>query len=1058
MIGKKKTRPTKTSTRSNGAQITYVVPVDEIMENYLYDTLESEDGAIVETAKGWVDGFGHTPLQCVKDLVNLILKSSGCEVEIPIHEIEEPDTAPATLNQLQSQAHKHIPFDYPLISKDKKFKAVKSHFPEFFSKLIQVAHSSSVLYENDDLLGHIRTWIVAMSSMGLRAIRHTTTVALLAMMRELCRLRAELQSSIATQERNNSNSKKNKKRGGDGASKESQEKAKKMDKIIDDFYNQVFMHRSKDVDSRIRKDCWKFLGYATRTYREKYFNSASLNRFSYALSDPDHSVRLEAIYAIQNLHSADVEAPLRTFIARYMSRLVSIAVNDSDLSVRRAVLDLLLDISSNDETSISEEEMKSIILLIFDSDARIKLDAAKFFVHHVTELAHENVQSLSTTLSKHRIDETWVQYKVMASELNRLVQTENGDNSHANTGRAIVERPLDELRHLFEMAPPVNRIVSVSKAIKEASLTEFNEEWAWDSLAVYLRYDFSSISNRRDREKISSELQLDDESEKLVLLDVLHGFINHWTEGYDSSSKTNKKGSRKTKTEVETEVLDIEHAQSELVQEVPKLLEEFKSSSSSCAEDAMVKVIQIACLIDQNTYLYPNRETEQIELLKEIVKQYETQTSLNLLTECCRFFSKALKIKEFEETVKDELDRFLALARGELIHLLKNASSESDIPTATLTPILTRFEYLSYLVDTTRLLEEPIDGSVRDTLSNRLLDSVDKVMKNKLTDRYLGVISGLFRSYVLWKLYIFLTEVPSSTSSEDYDAETFNSILEHVQNVSMIPSGSLSKGNHRHLKTTTDRSFDQEFYTIVNCNLLDMFTAIQSLEKQVRPGSYGSKVLGNVDVELTIESKKDIMLLFILKEREYLKETDNISRTRENKVDKLVLQHDSRHNELNDEDDDNESVDLDLESDGESEAENNDNNNNDNDENPQVHNSRLLILDFDLCKLAAKIALSGILNIIGDDFIERLKLNSNLLSPKFQRAVINTVIDPKGDQQKKSSKRKRKNNESVNDNNNNILDEINNNDHILNNEHNAESQQNQDEEMEDLDIPSDPEN
>jgi cohesin complex subunit SA-1/2 len=964
-------KPRQKKTGTTRAQQVYVVPVDEVMDNYLYDTLESEDGAIVETAKSWIEGFGQTPLQCVKDLVNLVLKASGCEVEIPLHEIEEPDSAPTTLNQLQSQAHKHIPIDYPIVSKDKKFKGFRNRFTEFFSKLLQVSHSSSVLYEDDTLLGHIRTWIVAMSSMGLRAIRHTTTVALLAMMMELCRLRAELQSSISTQERS-------KKRANAKATKESQERAKKMDKIIDDFYNQVFMHRSKDVDPKIRKDCWKFLGYATRTYRGKYLNSTSLNRFSHALSDPDHNVRLEAIHAIQKLEGPNVEAPLRTFTARFMSRFIKMAVHDSELSVRRALIDLLLEISSNDETSISEDEMKSIISLIFDPDSKIRLGAAKFFVLYVTE--NQELQDLSTILSKNSLDESWIHFKMLASELKLLAESENDgeDNGSAK------DKPLDELRHLFEMSPPTNRIVSVAKSIKEASLAELSTEWSWTSLAEYLRYDLSSISNRKDRQSLGN-LQLDD-SEKLILLDVLHGFINHWVEGPDLASQAKTKRVRKTKAEIETEMLDVEHAQSQLVEEVPKLLEEFKSSP-----DAMVKVIRIACLIDHNTYLNPNRETEQNELVKDIIKQYETHSSLDILTECARFFTQALKVKEFEETIKDELDRYLSLAKGDMVHLLQSES----FTTEPITPILTRFEYLSYLVDTTKQIDDPINGSARETLGTLLLGSVEKALEIDITDNYLQVLSGVFRCYMLWKLYVFLTEAPSSVNSEEYDAEFFNSILDKIQNAAMIPGGVL-KGQDK----TPESSFKEAFYTAIKSNVLDMFNALQSLDKQVSPDSYGSKVLKNVDVELTMESKKDIMLMFIIKEREYLREAGTIGRAREDKVDKLVLEHDARF--INDQGEENDSGDeLDLESDDENEP----NGNDEDEENLEIHNSRLLLLDFDLCKLAGKIALAGIVGVIGEDFVKRLKLNSQLLSSKYQRVVINTVVDPKP--QTNSKKRRR---------------------------------------------------
>lgn len=60
-----------------------------------------------EVAINWLKAFEEDNAIALKDLVNLILRSAGCEQEVTIDDINDPDNAPNKLNDMQDE-ERHV--------------------------------------------------------------------------------------------------------------------------------------------------------------------------------------------------------------------------------------------------------------------------------------------------------------------------------------------------------------------------------------------------------------------------------------------------------------------------------------------------------------------------------------------------------------------------------------------------------------------------------------------------------------------------------------------------------------------------------------------------------------------------------------------------------------------------------------------------------------------------------------------------------------------------------------------------------------------------------------
>ena len=141
-------------------------------------------------AADWMTRYEQHQANAVRDLINFALKCTGCNLQVDLHDIEDPDNASSKLTDLQDEYHALKITDYPLISRSKENHSFRSVMTGFFQTLISTAHTAGVLYNDEALIENILVWITSMSSAAVRPFRHTATVIALSFCSTMCTLAA----------------------------------------------------------------------------------------------------------------------------------------------------------------------------------------------------------------------------------------------------------------------------------------------------------------------------------------------------------------------------------------------------------------------------------------------------------------------------------------------------------------------------------------------------------------------------------------------------------------------------------------------------------------------------------------------------------------------------------------------------------------------------------------------------------------------------------------------------------------------------------------------------
>lgn len=147
----------------------------------------------------------------------------------------------------------------------------------------------------------------------------------------------------------------------------------------------VFVHRYRDLDPNIRAECVRAMGLWFSKYPAHFLDGAYLRYVGWVLSDSNTHVRLEAVKAL-SLAYAQTEfigiGALQHFTERFKPRLVEMAIGDTELPVRIAVVQVLQAIDGHG--LLEDEQRVQLCLLVFDEEPKMRR-AVSGFVRGVWE-------------------------------------------------------------------------------------------------------------------------------------------------------------------------------------------------------------------------------------------------------------------------------------------------------------------------------------------------------------------------------------------------------------------------------------------------------------------------------------------------------------------------------------------------------------------------------------------------------------------------------------------------------------------------------------------------
>lgn len=665
-------------------------------------------------AAEWLTQYQESQTTAMRDLINLVLRSTGTELDITTADIEDVDHIARRLEDIQDQYASQGISEYPLISKSPKFRSFQSALEGFFVALMQTLHHASVLYNDKVLYENLQSWLSSMSSSSCRPFRHTATVVALSNMNALCDLARELITSVSTSRKQFENEKKKKTVNQGrldaikGSIQENEAKLELVDDLLKDGVNIIFVNRYRDVDPRIRAESIAALGRWMRSYREYFFEGQFLRYCGWIISDSDVHTRSVALRQLLSVYSnKDNIAGVRSFTERFRHRFVEIATHDSDVGMRTMAIELLDLI--RDAGLIEPSDVDTVGRLIFDSEARVRKAAGPFFVANVKDVFDSTIEEARDEVNEVLGDDededdfespkrSWIKFKCLADIIQAYDIPEDEAAAEAS----------NKSRDALSGISTDSRFVLATEAV----YPYFEELTNWQALAGYLLYDHSQIVDEPSDDDTSGmvkKLYKMQEGQEVILLEVLCCTVK--LRILDVAKSDIDKRGRKIKALTDRIPELQEEIAHGLAQIIPQLLNKFGS-----APEAASAVLRLEHLVDLDKIQDLQKDaTAYTSLLNDINKQFLTHSDQDVLSEASVAFLHAKSSDDMREALESKIQELWDDMVDTLSRLSqqKEFTSDGPLPSSILNELsntVTRISNLSSVTDCTQILEAPVSS------------------------------------------------------------------------------------------------------------------------------------------------------------------------------------------------------------------------------------------------------------------------------------------------------------------------------------------------------------
>ena len=623
----------------------------------LYAEVFAGDDTLEVIAASWLRRFDEHQSKAMAEVVNFVLRSAGCESTVTEYDVEDPDGCSNRLTDIQDEFQATNPTDYPLIAKGKAATAFKDTMSKFLDVLIKSIGATGVLIDNNLVIDNIEVWLSTMSSAASRALRHTATVASLAAMTSLCEIAAERANEAAAAQRQSEGERKkknhNKARVGQLEQKvaDSTEALEFLEKQLKDWFDAVFVHRYRDVDQHIRRDCASALGDWVITLPSMFFNSAHLRYLGWILSDTVATTRAEVVKQLQRLYKEnDKIAGMKTFTEKFRPRIVEVATSDAESTVRASGIELIDQLRENG--LLEPDDIDAVGRLIYDSDPRVRKAVAHFFAENVKELFTSKIDELGglesledglPEVSEGSFDTPsldWLKFKSLAQTMVAYDTDEDLPNE--------VERNRGDRRLTLHAASLESRFTLAADSLYD----EIVEMKDWQGLAGYLLFDHSSGRANGVADDALSQLKHEcvlEGKEEFVLLEVVSSSVKHLL--VDIADKSISSKSKLTKKQKDDLKEEQEEAARHLATLIPQLLNKFGDvPNTAAAVLRMESVLNLPSLED----LHQDSVTYGV-LLDDIRKQFMSHGADEVLAPASKAIQHAKSYVELDDLAEEKL-------------------------------------------------------------------------------------------------------------------------------------------------------------------------------------------------------------------------------------------------------------------------------------------------------------------------------------------------------------------------------------------------------------------
>ncbi|CAI6100385.1 unnamed protein product [Clonostachys chloroleuca] len=731
----------------------------------LYAEIFSQGNSSDTVAQQWLESYRKDTTVALLDLINCVLQCIGCEQEVTIDDIRDPDNIPNRLRDLENSYLEQQETEYPLISRSKSAKSFRDLLLGFFASWVELLHESELLYKDEEVMENVQSWLGSMSSSRVRSFRHTATTISLSVTSGLVEVASTLDHRITNIEQQLQASKrgKNKPRTAEFQQNldEANEYRDKCTNILQLYFDVVFVHRYRDSDPKIRTECVEALGHWIWELPTVFMEPSYLRYLGWMLSDTYGPTRQEVLKQLARIFKRDSEQ-LGHFIDRFRPRLVEIATRDAEVAVRVAAIAAIDTL--REAALLNPEELDVIGQLIYDNEIRIRKAVVGFFVACVDEVFASTVQALGGTDALDEFDSTddddyntprreWVNIKCLAETLSGYnSQIEERQQTGGLAG-------LDVAVDLLATHAPETRISLASQVLYE----RVPEIKRWQLLAGYLLFDHTTSTKAKSRSRKADSPEAafkravtPSPAEELILLQVLvSGVKLNLTHVVESNDKGRRRVPRH----------DIEAAQEEIAIELSDIIPQLLSKFGAEPETATT-VLQLEHFVALESFQQLRQDTSKYDaLLDEVCTQFNRHDDIRVISEATAALLHARRQEELEELT----DAKLATLWESNINALRNIDKTCELSARgnlaagslkSLSIVLMKISKLSGISDCIELLEA--EGSSDDSsspvvgiLSNIVHRGKFEPQEDEIDDLEDEVVSYAIKAcqfYFMWKV------------------------------------------------------------------------------------------------------------------------------------------------------------------------------------------------------------------------------------------------------------------------------------------------------------------
>ncbi|KAG5359707.1 Cohesin subunit psc3 [Yarrowia sp. C11] len=719
--------------------------------NYLYDALLDNETSLTELARGWIESYEENSTFAIRDFVNMILRLAGCHDVIETHDIEEGDSAAATVAQLQDHVRDKSAAQYPLVNKKPPHKFLREHLNEFLHHLVAFASDKDLLYESESAEGNVidnlLIWVSALSSSKLRPFRHTATVVSLMFLTNLCKVYSSVLELKEDNEKVLTNAASGKGRGSKGRNDERVSAAKdtiegcstkigKLANFMNDIFETCFVNRYRDVDARIRSECVLQLNNWIENLPSVFFEDQYLRYFGWLLFDTDPGVRESVVNGLANLFDTLNTSGFLHFTERFRSRLVEMAQSDSDLDVRAGVIEFLVLLQQ--AGFLEQDNVDKVIMLLLDANEVVREQVVDFIVDYCNEQSEDEIKNMGKKLKAVKsVDAKWVTYKsvvAVVSSAIALKDDEDEDEEEDESSDANIE---------------------VGATIAE-DLTQHYESEDVKKLLAYLLFDPSSLSKDKFEEQLSTILQLSPNQQTFLLQ-----LISACVEGVFKESK----GSRRAQESNDTDVIS-----SLIIDETPALMDKFSSSS-----EMLTLSLQMHSKVDLSLYTAKRLEDQFSELHSTVCRIFKTHHNRQTQLQCVKFLASAKKQDIFPESTLPKLADLMAEISSDFSGVLADPASDWN----TIASATQRVEVLCQFMPFSEISS---DDSLLDDVITKVKSAVEDDDSDVHIGEFINSAINLLRLQLLWSI---TSSDATSDSASDFISEVLGAMKEVIMKEEM---------------------------------------------------------------------------------------------------------------------------------------------------------------------------------------------------------------------------------------------------------------------------------